>query len=355
MVKTTMRVLISIGHPAQVHQFKYVYREMKLRGHDLLFFAKNKEMTYYLLDKYQLPYISVKKKGKGIINKIINIPNSCFQAFKVLRKYKPDIVLSRGYLPIVWVSWLMRIKQIYFTDTEHVAFADMLTIPFVNCKVTSTSFNKDLGANHIRYRGIIELFYLHPKYYEVKKNETRKKKKILLRFVAWDAYHDVGYKGLSFEFKSKLISTLLKYGEVLISSEKKLPEKFEKYRVTIKPEEMHQLLSEVDLFIGEGASMASECGCIGTPAIYVNPLSTGYIDELEEYGLVSQYRNYLGVFEKAVELLELENLEELWLEKKEKFLFNCIAPTALTVWFVENYPESAEILKKDPNYQLRFK
>jgi hypothetical protein len=29
--------------------------------------------------------------------------------------------------------------------------------------------------------------------------------------------------------------------------------------------------------------------------------------------------------------------------------------TAFLVWFIENYPESAQIMKKDPDYQLRFK
>ena len=28
--------------------------------------------------------------------------------------------------------------------------------------------------------------------------------------------------------------------------------------------------------------------------------------------------------------------------------------TAFMVWFVENYPESVEIMKKNPDYQLRF-
>jgi len=29
--------------------------------------------------------------------------------------------------------------------------------------------------------------------------------------------------------------------------------------------------------------------------------------------------------------------------------------TAFMVWFVENYPESAKIMKENPGYQYRFK
>ena len=28
--------------------------------------------------------------------------------------------------------------------------------------------------------------------------------------------------------------------------------------------------------------------------------------------------------------------------------------TAFMVWFIENYPESAKIMKENPDYQLRF-
>lgn len=316
MDKSSMRILISIGHPAQVHQFKYLYKEMRSRGHDLLFLAKDKEMTHYLLDTYGIPYISVRKTNNGLMNKICNIPYSCYQALKILLKFKPTIILSRGYLPVVWVGYLLRIKHIYFTDTEHVNLADKLTIPFVNCKITSTSYNKNLGRNHIKYHGLIELFYMHPRYFSAKTKENNTRKKILLRFIAWNAYHDFGQEGLSGIFKKQLIDTLSEYGDVLISSEGKLPIEMEEYRVKVNPEDMHTLMSEVDLFIGEGASMASECACIGTPAIYVNPLEAGSLDELTENGLIYQFRNSEGVIDKAVELLELKDLSQQW-KKKE--------------------------------------
>ena len=47
-----MKLLIDIGHPAQVHQFKYVYNELVKSGHDVLFTAKDKEISNYLLRVY---------------------------------------------------------------------------------------------------------------------------------------------------------------------------------------------------------------------------------------------------------------------------------------------------------------
>ncbi len=354
-MKKIERVLISVGHPAQVHQFKYVYRELNKLNIRILFVAQDKEISLYLLDVYKLPFVSISKPRKGLIKKISNIPGNCVKFLGICKSFKPNLILSRGAIYTTWIAKLLKIPHLSFADTEHINIVDKITVPFITYKLTSLSYNKNLGKNHFKFSGNIELFYMHPNYFKPRKQPKGKGKKILLRFVAWDAYHDVGHHGLTLEFKLKLINTLIKYGEVLISCETVLPGQLEQFRITIKPEEMHSLMYNVDLFIGEGASMVSECACIGTPAIYVNPLSTGYIDELETYNLVFQYRNSVGVISKAIELLEMNNIKEEWLDRLNVFINNCIDPTALTVWFVENYPKSVEVLKKDPNYQMRFK
>ena len=60
--------------------------------------------------------------------------------------------------------------------------------------------------------------------------------------------------------------------------------------VSVPPHEMHHLLAFASLYIGEGATMASEAAVLGTPALYVNPLDLGYMAEQEErYGLVHRF------------------------------------------------------------------
>ena len=84
---------------------------------------------------------------------------------------------------------------------------------------------------------------------------------------------------------------MLEYGKVIISSEGELPVELEKYRVKISPERMHDLLSFASLYIGEGATTASECAMLGTPAIYVNVLDAGTLQEQENLGLLFSFRN----------------------------------------------------------------
>ncbi len=109
------------------------------------------------------------------------------------------------------------------------------------------------------------------------------------------------------------------------------------------------------LFIGEGATMASECAMLGTPAIYVNSISAGTLEEQEKYGLLFGFRNFTGVLEKATLLLNNINLKEEFQNRRQKLLSEKIDVTAFLVWFIENYPESHTVMMKNPDFQYKFK
>jgi predicted glycosyltransferase len=310
------KLLIDIGHPAQVHQFKYLYQELTNKGIDVLFSTKDKDIALYLLNSYHLPYRNLGRPKKGLIRKILFIPISCYRFFKIVRIFKPDIVLSRFSFHSSWVSFVLRIKHIGFTDTEHVGLADALTVPLVNVKLTAYSYQKKLGKNHLRYSGSIELFYLHQKRFTpnpnvldllgIKKNE----KYVIIRFIAWTAHHDIGEKGLSLEMKKELINVLSKHAKVFISSENELPDDLEKYRIAIPYEFIHDAVYYSFLYVGEGASMASEAAILGVPAIYINSLTGGIIDEEEKAGILFRFTDGNAAIQKATQLIKLESMEE---------------------------------------------
>ena len=355
------KVLIDVGHPAQVHQFKYIYQELVRKGVDVLFTAQDKEMSLDLLREYKIPYRKMDKPKKGLIKKILNIPSACIKFYKIVKEFEPDVVVSRGSIYCSWVSWLLKKDHISFADTEHVGLADTITVPFVKTKLTGYSYRKDLGKNHLRYSGNVELFYLHPKrfkanpdilkYLKVNKDE----KFAIVRFVSWDAHHDVGQKGFSYEQKIKLIEILSKRMRVFITSEQQLPRELIKYKILIPPEKMHDALSYATLYIGEGGTMASEAAVLGTPSLYVNSLSMGYIEEEERAGLLFKFIDGSAAISKVKDLVDSNYLEKEFKEKWELFLHDKIDMTAFTVWFIENYPESSKIMKENPDYQYRFK
>jgi len=177
----------------------------------------------------------------------------------------------------------------------------------------------------------------------------------ILRFVSWTAAHDVGHQGLELTAKRKIVSELSKYVKVFISSEGKIPDDLKSHQIKIPPEKMHDALAYSSLYIGEGATMASECAMLGIPAIYVNSLSAGTLEEQEKYGLLSSFRDSHCALERALELINLPGLREEWQRRRKKMLSEKIDVTAFIVWFIENYPASAEIMKANPDYQQRFR
>ena len=109
---------------------------------------------------------------------------------------------------------------------------------------------------------------------------------------------------------------------------------------------MHHALAGADLFVGEGATMASESAILGTPSVYINPLEAGSINELEKYGFIYHFRNADGVSQKIRELLETTLLKEKFIEKSKEIIRHKTDLTEFLFRLFINWPESLESLKK---------
>ena len=103
-------------------------------------------------------------------------------------------------------------------------------------------------------------------------------------------------------------------------------------KLNIPVYKIHDALAFASLYIGEGATMASECAMLGTPAIYVNSLAAGTIEEQASYGLLLSFRSTKGVTEKTLELLKNPQLREDFQIKRNNMLSIKID---LTNFFIE--------------------
>jgi len=100
--------------------------------------------------------------------------------------------------------------------------------------------------------------------------------------------------------------------------------------------------------------MATEVAILGTPSVFVNSLDAGVFQDEVNYGLLYSYRNANSLVEKIGNLLTIDDLKKQHLLKREKLLNDKINVTSFMVWFIENYPESAKIMKENPDYQYNF-
>jgi uncharacterized protein len=359
-----VRILIDIGHPAHVHYFRNLARILIDKGHEVIFTTRDKEVTLKLLDHYGFRYINFGKSFRSRIGKVWGLFWFTLRLFIVALKFKPDLYLNATMYSAI-VAWVLRKPHISLEDTFNMEQV-RLYLPFTSVVLTGTYPHTDLGCKEIRYDGYQELAYLHPNRYSSDPGIlnalglNKSEKYVILRLVSWEASHDFGHKGISLENKRKFISELSRCASVFISSECELPAELKPFQLKISPEKMHNVLGHCSLLIGESFTMASECAVLGVPAIVIHNTRSFYLhDQEQRYGLVFNFSesedDQKKAIKKAIELLHMPNLKEAWQQRRQKMLKDKIDPTAFFVWFVENYPCSLEIMRKDPKFQLRFK
>ena len=339
-----MNILIDITHPAHVHFFRNAINKWRKRGNNIIIVARKKDVTLNLLDAYGYQYICISHHRKGILSLGIELIEHESRLFLMCLRDKPDIFLEIGGTFIVHAAALLGKPSIVFSDTEHAKLSNAITYPFTSVLCTPSSYIGNEGKKHVRYNGSQELAYLHPKYFSPNPDVLKLagleegEPYFVIRFISWEAAHDVGLRGLSYDSKCNLVERLSKLGRVIISSENALPTEFQPYQLPISPSKIHDLLYYSKLYIGEGATMASEAAILGTPSIYVSTLKDGIIDEESKYGIIHQVSDGEKLINKAIKFAKNPDIKDSWRKKSKLFINSKIDVTAWMVDFVENYP-----------------
>ena len=336
---------------------------MKQEGSSFFVSSRNRSIIFELLEIYNIPFYDRGKGSDSIIGKLLYLLLADLKLLFKARKFKPDIFLSFASPYTAHVAWFLRKPHIVLDDTEHARFGHLFYKPFSTVFLNPTCFKKDFGPKQIRFKSFTELFYLHPNYLSSQPDISGKLKLLinqkfaLLRFVSWKANHDIGHSGLDIETKKEIVNTLVEGGyKVFISSEGENKDGFfEKFMIKFSPDLIHQFMSNAELLVTEGATMASECAMLGTPAIYVNSLDAGTLRELEDkYQLIHGFRTSEGVLAKVTELINTPESKGVYQLRRNNMLSEKIDVTAFLVWFIKNYPLSVDIMKKDPDFQNKF-
>lgn len=364
-----MNILIDIGHPAHVHLFRNFYFLMKEKNHRLVVTIKdNLDAAKKLLDLYEIPYIAIGNKSDNLFYKALRQISYDIKIARIVNQYKIDIGIGTS-VNLAHASRISKMKSIVLDDDDDEVepLFTRFGHPFCDELLSPESLaGKRKRKNTIYYAGFHELAYLHPNRFKPDKeilkvaDLTEDDIYFVLRFNAFKAHHDLGVEGISLQNKRKLISLLERYGRVFITSEAALEPEFEKYRIKIPPHHIHSFIYFAHMLIGDSQTMTSEAAVMGVPSIRSNSFA-GRISYLEEeehkYGLTFAFKPsaFGRALKKAQELLEDDDLKGKWKKKQQQLLNEKIDVTAYLIWFVENYPESIEIIRKDSKYQYKFK
>jgi predicted glycosyltransferase len=355
-----MRILIDIGHPAHVHLFKHFAWQMKGKGHEIFFTVRDKEHEIHLLKTYGFKYKSFGKHYKSKLGKILGLFLFDLKMLRTALSYKPDILFSHGSAYAAQVAWLIGKPHISMEDTGNIEQV-YLYRPFTKAILTPITLNKNLGSKQIRLNTYHELAYLNPAYFRKSPhvlkllNIKQDDRYCVIRLVSWNATHDAGKIGLSEAKIMEIVEFLSSKIKIFISSEHKLSHNLFKYKLALSPEIIHDVLAFSSLVISEGATLAAEAGFLGVPTIYINPQQTCNNKELEENGCVFTFKNGHGILEKANEIINDMTLKNHVEVNSTNLVREKINLTSFMVWFIENFPQSFKVMKKNPEYQNNFK
>ena len=327
-----MKAMICFTHPAWVHQFHHILWKMQERGDELMCFVAEKDGNSKLLDSYNIPYIRcAKTTGKNPVQKAFLFLKLTAQFTLAALRFKPDIMIGRAAPMLSIASWIVGKPHIVYEDTEVSKFSLRICKRLSTKILTPRTFLTDLGQCQERVDTYKELFYLHPSVFTPDKQVLRDvgfnpdEPYILVRFVAWNASHDIGKKGLDDAGKIALVKQLSQYGRVYVSSEGPVPEELKPNLLKTPYELVHHVLAFAKLVYSEGATMASEAVTLGTHALYVNVIKSGSTQEQSErFHLLYNFNDGADRYEKAtakaIELLETPDLEQQGAQKLEKLL-----------------------------------
>lgn len=360
-------VHININHPSDFHCFKNLRNNLLKMGKQVIVTARDKDVVFELLENEGIDFISMGKNSKFTFGKILYYFSCLFNIFKLYSVNKPDISISFAASFTAIISSFFKVPHIILDDTEHSKFNRWLYLPFVKIVLNPESYSEYIGPKQYRFDGFKEQIYLNKKYYfpdkdvlkklKIKENQTF----VLFRFVSWEAFHDVGQSGIDLESKLFLIQSLEDEGvKVFVTTEGPFPKELSTNKLKIPPSQIHDLLYFSSLFVGEGATMASESVALGIPAIYINSLNLGYLKSHESKGL-------LHIF-NTVKKSEIMNLINNILEKNKKnvqsddsldrIIDSTYNLTDFLTWIIMDYPNSIDLLKNnqfDPKIHLRHK
>lgn len=301
---------------------------LKNNGHEILVLARDKDVLLKLLQEEQVSYKIFGEHKKSIAGKIFNSFSLIFQYSSIVRKFNPDIIVSKASCYGVLMTKLFRKKSVIFPDSEIVFLTNKIVVPLSDLVITPETFELNYGKKHKKVPGFFENCYLHPTIFapneEILAQYDIKRPYAVFRFIGWSANHDVGNSGFSNEQKMQFAEALKGKLNLYISSEKELPAELESYKLSTPAAAIHSVLFYADLYLGDSQTMATEAAILGTPAIrsnsFVGPNDMSNFKLLEnKYDLLKNLSSAEDVLSAITDFSENSRKKE-WQKKREKYL-----------------------------------
>lgn len=364
-----MNYLFYFGHPAQYLFLRAAIKRLQENNQNrIVLTIKSKDVLEDLLIGDGFSYINLQKeeRAKNKISIAVSLLLRLKRIIKIAYQTKASLLIGTD-ATIAIAGFLLNKTRITIIEDDYAVVKNLARIayPFTNyilcpdvCDVGKWDKKK------IGYAGFMKLAYLHPEQFQADKTIIElyqlKTPYVLIRLSKLGAHHDFGINGINDEFIEVIINKLESKGiNIVISTERKVSEKWSPYLLNINPSHIHSLLNESHFLISDSQSMSVEAAMLGVPSIRVSDFANRIsVLNVLEFNYELTYSAKPIEKDKILEILEkiinTENTKTVYLERRNKMLNEKINVTNFIVWLLEKPEIRLDLVKKEPNLQQTF-
>lgn len=315
-----MKVLLEASHPAHVHFFTPIGRELLRRGNDVLLALRDKDVVLALAERTGIPTSrpssgrwSGHQPGRGILARGPELVSRVRWLRSLISAEGFDVVATRNPSGVL-AARIAGVASIFDTDDGRAAGMHYwLAGPFASVVTSPELLPERLGPHHETYPGLKATFFLHPARFSPDAGILRQyglkpdDRLFVTRFSANDASHDSGARLIPDGLVAAICKRLRLIGDVVLSREGRetmllrrldqppgIGQRQEidvEEGVQVAPEHFLNLLAHAELFVGDSGSVAMESVALGVPALRIADVDRPILAEIErQVGTLENFR-----------------------------------------------------------------
>lgn len=315
-----MRVLLEVSHPAHVHFFTPIGKELLGRGHEVVLALRDKDVALALAERTGIANRqpppgrwSGHRPGQGMVARAPELLARIQWLRSLIAAERFDLVVTRNPSGVI-AARRARIPSIFDTDDGRSAGLHFrLAAAFASVITSPELLPERLGPRHETYPALKASVFLHPDRFAPDPDVLDlyglmpEDRLFVARFSANDASHDSGVRAIPDELIEKICLKLRSAGHVVLSREGRgttllhrrvrrntFAEGFEHQSedgIRIAPEHFLHLLASAELFVGDSGSVAMESVALAVPALRIADIDRPILAEIERrLGTIENFR-----------------------------------------------------------------
>ncbi len=341
-------VIFDSHHPKDFLALRRLGERCNKHGIRTIWTVQDKDVLVDLVRQFGVDPVVLARAQNGLIRKLGELAVYDCKLARLAQRERPLALIGKT-VSLTHVGFLLRIPSLLINDDSAAANPQYryLACPFATRIITAECLKEDYGRRQRLYSGLMELAYLHPNAFTPDPTIRRElgvgeaERLFLIRLAAFEAYHDLGARGLSKEMIDAALKRLDRLGRTFIVSEAPLTGKLARYRLPVAASRLHDVIAACDLVLGDGLTVCVEAALLGVPAIAVGSYigKHTYSEMIEnEFGLMFGFKpdSQEDFFACLDGLLERADLRPEWARRRDEMLKRWDDPTD-TYWD-ELYP-----------------